>query len=206
MLIHVPDNANSAAAARAAIMTDERLSYGAIGLLLVILNHAPRWDVSTGTLMERVRARSSNDDAGSSAFLAAVDELHDYGYLAHTRRRSGSRRAEHVEAFAVPQDAPQQEGDLRAGQVVYVIGQPGRRVAKIGTTSNAGARLRAIQTGCPVRLQVLWTCPGGRRLESWLHEAFSSWRLEGEWFDFGHSDPVHTVATGVASARMMGVR
>jgi hypothetical protein len=205
VLIHVPDDPEEAAAARAAIMADERISYGALGLLLVILDHAPAWGgFSAYDLSRRALPGEEGHRELRDAFLPIADELYEHGYLVRASRKGAKgKHSEGIEAFAVPQESP----DVgNPSQVVYVIGQPGQPVAKIGTTSNLRARLRVLQTGSPVRLQVLWSCPGGRRLEAWLHEIYKHWRLEGEWFDFGHSDPALTVASGVASARVMGVR
>lgn len=205
MLIHVPDDPEEAAAARAAIMADERLSYGALGLLLVILDHAPAWggfssyDLSRRALPQEEGYRELHD-----AFFPIIDELYEHGYLVRTRRQGAKGKfIEDIEAFAVPQGAPAVDDP---SQVVYVIGQPGQSVVKIGTTSNLRARLRVIQTGSPVRLQILWSGPGGRRLESWLHDIFKHWRLEGEWFDFHDSDPVASVKKVVEQGRIMGVR
>ncbi|MFF9594058.1 GIY-YIG nuclease family protein [Streptomyces sp. NPDC014646] len=101
---------------------------------------------------------------------------------------------------------------------VYVIGPPGSNRVKIGTSNNPEKRLKELQTGNPDRLEVLWSTPGGRELESMLHRAFAAYRVEGEWFDFGGVEPVgaipHAVQTahtsskprGRASVPMPGVR
>lgn len=204
MLIHVPDDPEEAAAARDAIVADERLSYGALGLLLVILEHAPEWDVSVGILMQRARDRRGDEGERFGALRPILDELYDNGYLLRTDRRVGGKLVQNIEAFAVP-EGPQGVSS-HPDQVVYVIGQYGSGVVKIGTTSNLRARLRTIQTGSPVRLEVLWSCPGGRNLEAYLHDAFSPLRLEGEWFDFGQYNPISSAQRMVEHARLMGVR
>lgn len=203
MLIHVPDDPVVAAEARAAIVADSRLTFGALGLLLVILDHAPEWRVNVGGLAQWVRDRRGEEAEDPVVVRNLFLELVVHGYIDFTRPLDADGNPiEQVEVFTVPQRVSP-DGDKR--QVVYVIGQPGQRVAKIGTTSNLRARLRAIQTGCPVRLEVLWTCPGGRVLESWLHRAFGERRLEGEWFDFGEYDPVLSVQKTVEQARIMGI-
>lgn len=73
--------------------------------------------------------------------------------------------------------------------VLYVIGQPGTAIVKIGKTGNVESRLRAIQTGSPVPLAVLWWHVGGDELERPLHREFKEYRLHGEWFDFGVEEP-----------------
>lgn len=89
----------------------------------------------------------------------------------------------------------------QGGDVVYVIGQPHSAVVKIGVTGNVRSRLKAIQTGSPVPLKVLWWHPANRELESQLHEEFRYCRLEGEWFDFGVEEPVDCVQMTVQTLR-----
>lgn len=74
--------------------------------------------------------------------------------------------------------------------VVYVIGQRQSSVAKIGVTSgNLRIRLKSIQTGSPVRLEVLWWFFASAADEQYLHAEFDEFRLEGEWFDFRGEEP-----------------
>ncbi|MER6503708.1 GIY-YIG nuclease family protein [Streptomyces sp. NPDC001455] len=83
---------------------------------------------------------------------------------------------------------------------VYVIGPPGSNRVKIGTSNNPEKRLKELQTGNPDRLEVLWSTPGGRELESMLHRAFAAYRVEGEWFDFGGVEPVGAIPHAVQTA------
>lgn len=55
---------------------------------------------------------------------------------------------------------------------------------KIGVASNVYTRLKGIQTGSPVKLQIIAFVPDDdpRFLEGLLHERFAQFRLEGEWF------------------------
>lgn len=78
--------------------------------------------------------------------------------------------------------------------VVYAIGSPDHRFAKIGTTSNLAGRLAALQTSSPFPLHVLWQCEGGYELERTLHGHLSRFRVRGEWFDFGDADPSDAIA------------
>ncbi|MEU8617355.1 GIY-YIG nuclease family protein [Streptomyces sp. NPDC048623] len=80
---------------------------------------------------------------------------------------------------------------------MYVIGPPGSGRVKIGTSVNPSKRLKELQTGNPDRLEVLWTAPGGRELESALHQTFNAYRIEGEWFDFGAVEPVGAIPRAV---------
>lgn len=76
---------------------------------------------------------------------------------------------------------------------VYVIGVPGRSVAKIGIATDTSRRLANLQTSHPERLALLWRVPGSRELEIEFHKHFHGQRLMGEWFDFGGQDPADCV-------------
>lgn len=80
---------------------------------------------------------------------------------------------------------------------VYVIGEAGSSIVKIGHGIDPGKRLSGIQVGNPVRLVVRWKTPGGRALEDWLHVRFQHFRLVGEWFDFGKLDPMAEIKKAV---------
>ncbi|MFC7261545.1 GIY-YIG nuclease family protein [Streptomyces lutosisoli] len=85
---------------------------------------------------------------------------------------------------------------------VYLIGSPGIPTVKIGCSIDLARRLRTIQLMSPVKLEVLWSCEGGKDLESALHEHFASYQSHGEWFTFP-VDPVvavHEAAAGLRSA------
>jgi hypothetical protein len=82
-------------------------------------------------------------------------------------------------------------------EVVYVIGSPSSRLVKIGRTKNLKKRFGDIQRMSPAPLEVLWSTPGGHKLEQALHERFRTQRSHGEWFDFGTTDAVKAVAQAV---------
>lgn len=74
--------------------------------------------------------------------------------------------------------------------VVYVIGERQSSVAKIGVTSgDLRKRLKSIQTGSPVKLEVLWWFFASAADEQYLHAEFDEYRLQGEWFDFQGEEP-----------------
>jgi Meiotically up-regulated gene 113 len=52
---------------------------------------------------------------------------------------------------------------------------------KIGKSQRPGLRLSAIQTGTPVRVELLAQIDGN--IEKELHNIFSNFRQKGEWFD-----------------------
>ncbi|WP_329167316.1 GIY-YIG nuclease family protein (plasmid) [Streptomyces sp. NBC_01717] len=87
---------------------------------------------------------------------------------------------------------------------VYVIGVPGVLTAKIGVTSDLQRRLREIQNMSPVKLEVLWSCPGSNALEQAIHAHFAEARSHGEWFVF-ERDPVSTVRNAVESGLVVVV-
>ncbi|MEU8943561.1 GIY-YIG nuclease family protein [Streptomyces goshikiensis] len=90
--------------------------------------------------------------------------------------------------------------------VVYVIGGDGLAAVKIGTSVNPHDRIKALQTGAPARLAILWTTPGGHTLEGQLHARFLAYRTHGEWFDLTSlGDPV-TVVEDAVRAIQTGAR
>lgn len=85
--------------------------------------------------------------------------------------------------------------------VVYVIGQPGTSIVKIGVTRGLRNRLRGIQTGSPVPVVVRWWCTADSQLEIDLHERFADFRMNGEWFNFGVEEPEVLVEMAVRELR-----
>lgn len=88
--------------------------------------------------------------------------------------------------------------------LVYLIGPAKPHIAKIGHSIAPKKRLQQMQTGSPLPLVMLWTCPGGRRLEERLHICLSPYRIHGEWFDFLDLDPVDTVRQAVGEVYRYG--
>ena len=64
--------------------------------------------------------------------------------------------------------------------VVYAI-RSGDFV-KFGISKNPKDRLDYLQTGNPIRLQLVGSVRGGRRLEKKIHKYLASHRASGEWF------------------------
>lgn len=87
---------------------------------------------------------------------------------------------------------------MTQNEVVYAIGSAHHAMVKIGTTVNLSARLAAHQTSSPFPLVVLWTHQGGAQLERRLHSRLRSYRVHGEWFDFGSEDPVRKITESLA--------
>jgi hypothetical protein len=65
---------------------------------------------------------------------------------------------------------------------VYFITNVKAGAVKIGVGADPQKRLTALQIGCPDRLALLGSIPGGREREKSLHKAFRQFRLRGEWF------------------------
>lgn len=73
---------------------------------------------------------------------------------------------------------------------VYVIGGH-KGLFKIGYTAGpVGKRLRALQTGNPVKLRIEMTLTGTERDEQRLHKVFADKRTVGEWFQLNRIDLV----------------
>lgn len=67
---------------------------------------------------------------------------------------------------------------------VYFIGEKAEEDCrvKIGTSTNPADRLRMLQIGSPVKLQILATTRGDELLESEYHSKFRTQHRHGEWF------------------------
>ncbi|MFF9861110.1 GIY-YIG nuclease family protein [Streptomyces tendae] len=85
--------------------------------------------------------------------------------------------------------------------MTYVIGIEAAPFVKIGYTGGRPeVRLRALQTGQPMQLSLLWSCSGD--YEAALHTRFAAYRHRGEWFDLSSlGDPVEVVAAAVEEIR-----
>jgi hypothetical protein len=72
-----------------------------------------------------------------------------------------------------------------ADSVVYVVQANWGGPIKIGTARRGRIeqRIKELQTGNPSRLVVRQLLPGGRSVETELHERFSHLRMVGEWFE-----------------------
>jgi len=87
---------------------------------------------------------------------------------------------EQCKGFAADPCLEPESAGQRGGEVYFVRAETGQ--IKIGFSLAAWSRLEALQTGSPVRLQLLTTTPGDQALEHDLHRRFADARLHGEWF------------------------
>ena len=72
---------------------------------------------------------------------------------------------------------------LPSRERVYFIRSERGGPIKIGRSVQVGARLRTFQTAHADRLVVLATAPGDRHTEHALHQRFSRWHVDGEWYE-----------------------
>ncbi|GAA1961840.1 hypothetical protein GCM10009754_36160 [Amycolatopsis minnesotensis] len=84
---------------------------------------------------------------------------------------------------------------------IYVIGQSGSSIAKIGYSTDIHKRHKGLQSSHPHLLELLWHTSGDRKLEYALHEKFKKLRVRGEWYDFGDLDPVKSAKKAVKQIR-----
>jgi hypothetical protein len=201
VLIHRQEDPQAAEEARSSILADDCLSFAAQGLLLKILEHAPEWNTNAAGISKAVKDARGQRGEGVAAVRALFQEMAAAGYLVRTIVPRGNLRGTRVDVFDVPQPlapltpAPPIDHPIeRRGTVTYLVGQPGNSTVKIGQTGDIRKRLAGLQTASPMRLEVLWSHHGGFYLEQLLHHQFERYRLHGEWFNFGRSDPVKAVS------------
>lgn len=66
--------------------------------------------------------------------------------------------------------------------MIYFITEKGSHYVKIGYSEDPVKRLKELQTGNPRKLKILGILPGLFEAEKGYHEAFSKYRVQGEWF------------------------
>lgn len=81
---------------------DERLSFKARGLLVLILSHTAGWSLSINTLAKQ-------NQEGKDAIRAAIQELETLGYLTRTQVNEGGRFGESIWTTNDPSDLPSSE-------------------------------------------------------------------------------------------------
>ena len=85
-------------------------------------------------------------------------------------------------------------------QIVYAVGYG--QMVKIGITSDLASRLRAMQNGCPEKIEAFYwaEAPSERAIliERACHAALQSHRVRGEWFQVAPCRAVAIVTAAVA--------
>lgn len=78
----------------------------------------------------------------------------------------------------------------------YLIAAEGTHLVKIGIAKDPMRRLKELQTGQPMDLQLLWSIAGDYERD--LHVHFCAYRVRGEWFDLTSlGDPIDVVKAAV---------
>jgi len=67
--------------------------------------------------------------------------------------------------------------------LVYFI-KAQNSLIKIGFTNNIEYRMNTLKTMSPLKLELLGTWPGNRKLETIIHQNLKPYRQHGEWFAF----------------------
>lgn len=81
---------------------DERLSFKARGLLVLILSHTAGWSLSINTLAKQ-------NQEGKDAIRAAINELEMLGYLSRSQQNENGRFGESIWTTNDPADIPSSE-------------------------------------------------------------------------------------------------
>ena len=85
------------------------------------------------------------------------------------------------------------------GDHLYIIGEPGQPVAKVGRSADVRRRLRDLTRDSPAPLVIRHVEPGLGPAERLVHDALAERRLHSEWFDFSGLDPRATVSSALLS-------
>lgn len=88
---------------------------------------------------------------------------------------------------------------------VYVIGTPD--VVKIGISWEPRERLRTLQVGSPIKLQLLWYSElvhGAGRIETAAHAKFASFHSHGEWFIAKAPDVIEFIKSEISKRQVIG--
>ena len=87
---------------------------------------------------------------------------------------------------------------------IYVIRM--ERDYKIGYSVSPMERLNKLQTGSPVKLEMVYRGPGTRKDEKEIHRLLKEWRESGEWFSLPDwvVDAIRTVRWRDARAPLAG--
>jgi len=75
---------------------------------------------------------------------------------------------------------------------------------KFGFSNNPKKRIKILEIGCPVALQLLGFVNGARKLEKAIHEHLADFRWHGEWFDY--TGEAKRIADLIASGSLIELR
>jgi hypothetical protein len=85
------------------------------------------------------------------------------------------------------------------GDHLYIIGEPGQPVAKVGRSADVRRRLRDLTRASPAPLVIRHVEPGLGPAERLVHDVLGERRLHSEWFDFSGVDPRSAVRSALLS-------
>lgn len=168
------------------------------GVLIRLVGLGPIWNVNLKALVAEMQAsgwRMSQD-----RLAQCLKRLKSAGYVQHIAEfnEETGRPVWTLRAFLVAQKPSSSLPVQGRNEQVYVIRDRKTRHVKIGISVDPRKRLSSLRTGSPTGMDLLWTSPGGRMLERYLHERFSAHRIRGEWFDFSGCDVLQTVSRAAA--------
>lgn len=129
---------------------------------------------------EQLRREMSRMSRTDPALCVWLDQLVEAGI-----RASRPMRCEHKQFRGG-------SGERGNSGYVYVVDAPGSGLAKIGYSGPSGLlrRLRDLQSGSPLRLDLVALARGGTQLEAHWQNEFKAHRRHLEWFD---SEPLVSV-------------
>lgn len=141
--------------------------------------------------LPRKIARHSGNDAARGEISPCgkfMPFYHDNGELLYVMDMRTCRMINLPTPIAFGPPAPVWAQAERIAQIekrlhlqVYFIGHLDHAI-KIGTSYSAKERMKTLQAGSPIKLEILATRPGSTAVEVYYHDAFAAHRLHGEWF------------------------
>lgn len=104
-------------------------------------------------------------------------------YRYHLPSRTRLMSEPGTDAFALEVAEIRRRSKVRPAEAVYFIRAVRLGLIKIGIANDLAARIRALRTSSPDRLELLGVIPGGGKVhETELHRRFAEHRSHGEWF------------------------
>lgn len=168
------------------------------GVLIRLVGLGPIWNVNLKALVTEMQ--SSGWRMSQDRLAQCLKRLKATGYVQHMPEfnEETGRPVWTLRAFLVPQTSSSSLPTQDRSEQVYVIRDRKTRHVKIGISIDPRKRLSSLRTGSPTGMDLLWTSPGGRPLERYLHDRFSAHRIRGEWFDFSGCDVLETISRAAA--------
>ncbi|OED34488.1 hypothetical protein AB832_07470 [Flavobacteriaceae bacterium (ex Bugula neritina AB1)] len=136
-----------------------------------------------------------------------INPIHQTGFYK-------SKQGKKIELYKIPEDLIGLiEGDLIKSKLIerrkpkglYIIKMKGENIYKIGIATNIQLRLKNLQCGNPFKLDLVFFKKSNNndfsvKIETTLHNLFSSSRMNGEWFRLSNEDLLK--ATSIANSQL----